>query len=88
MDRDVFKKPTIFKKKNSYSVGALGALCREKGADLLEQIALIAEISTVPITIKLLGYAYRPLKKVETTGPYISAELTGLITLLSYPKTV
>ena len=79
MDRDVFKKPTIFKQKNSYNVGALGALCREKGADLLEQVALVADKSIVPIKFKLLGYAYRPLKKVETTGPYISIDLLDLI---------
>ena len=79
MDRDVFKKPTIFKQKNSYNVGALGALCREKGADLLEQVALVADKSIVPIKFKLLGYAYRPLKRVETTGPYISIDLLDLI---------
>jgi FkbM family methyltransferase len=78
-DRDVFKKPTIFKKKKVYIIGTLGAICREKGADLLERVSFIAEKSRAPIKFKLLGYAYRPLKKLETTGAYLTKKLPDLI---------
>lgn len=43
----------------------LGALSKEKGADLLESTAINSELE-----FHLLGYAYRPLEKVTTTGPY------------------
>ncbi|MFA5923554.1 MAG: class I SAM-dependent methyltransferase [Methylococcaceae bacterium] len=79
MERDVTKKPIFFKKKNNYTIGVLGAVSREKGADLLENLAVTAKNAGVPFGFKLLGYAYRPLKVVEVTGPYSSNDLIDLI---------
>lgn len=77
--RDIFRVPSLFKEKDRYIISALGALCRDKGADLLEEIALLAKTSKAPIKVKLLGYAYRPLKNIETSGAYPSKELPDLI---------
>lgn len=46
----------------------LGALSREKGADLLEQVALLCE--PTQIEFHLLGYGYRPLRGVVNHGAY------------------
>lgn len=75
----VNRKPGAFTKKSSYIIGVLGALSREKGADVLEILAERAKNLGLPLTFKLIGYAYRPLKIVETTGPYKSEDLTNLI---------
>ncbi len=79
IDRDISKKPRMFTRKESYTIGVLGAIGREKGADLLEELAVMAKSLGMPFNFKLLGYAYRPLKVVETTGPYSSGELVDLI---------
>jgi len=79
MDRYVNKSPIHFTRKNKYTIGALGAIGREKGADLLEEIALTAKNAGLPINFKLLGYAYRPLNVVEVTGPYSAKALVDLI---------
>lgn len=50
-------------------VAILGALSKEKGADILEAVA--NKLSNAGIEFHLLGYAYRPLaKSVITHGPY------------------
>ncbi|MEH8199725.1 glycosyltransferase [Aeromonas allosaccharophila] len=46
----------------------LGALSREKGADLLEQVALLCDPDK--IEFHLLGYGYRPLRGVVNHGAY------------------
>lgn len=46
----------------------LGALSREKGADLLEQVALLCDPDN--IEFHLLGYGYRPLRGVVNHGAY------------------
>lgn len=46
----------------------LGALSREKGADLLEQVALLCDPNK--IEFHLLGYGYRPLRGVVNHGAY------------------
>lgn len=56
---------------------ALGALGREKGADLLDSLAEILKKHSCNIT--LLGYAYRPLVNVTTTGPYDTKQTNLLI---------
>ena len=73
------REPCAFTKKDGYIIGVLGAIGREKGADLLEQIAGKAKKLDLPFKFKLIGYSYRPLKVVETTGPYETKELAGLI---------
>lgn len=62
-----------------YTVGVLGALSREKGADLLEALALQARRTNRNVRFVLVGYAYRPLKQVQTTGPYDADKAAALI---------
>lgn len=56
-------------KAGKLKVVVLGALSKEKGADVLEAVA--SKLSNTGIEFHLLGYAYRPLaKSVITYGPY------------------
>ena len=58
----------------------LGALGVEKGADLLEEVALLSGRESAKIDFTLLGYAYRPLVGgIDTLGPYRDEELDALI---------
>lgn len=71
-------------------VGILGALSKEKGADYLERIAAAAKEARLPLTFTLVGYAYRTLQGVRTTGPYEQGEILQVIAreqcdLLLYP---
>lgn len=62
-------------------VVVLGALSREKGADILEQVA--CELRGEPIEFHLLGYAYRELNKaVITHGEYPLNECLQRLTAL------
>ena len=79
LKREVSKTPIPFDKKDKYTIGVLGALGREKGADILEEMAVIAAEANMSFKFKLLGYAYRPLKSVETTGPYLQAHLAQML---------
>lgn len=64
--------------KRKLRVLILGAISREKGADLLEQVA--DSLNGRSITFHLLGYAYRPLSNsVVTHGPYLLDELNAKI---------
>lgn len=76
---NVSNVPHNLVKKAVYTVGVIGAIGREKGADLLEKLAEKSEEAGLPISFKLIGYAYRPLKKVETTGPYELGMLREMI---------
>ncbi|WKX26173.1 GT99 family glycosyltransferase N-terminal domain-containing protein [Tatumella ptyseos] len=51
----------------------LGAISREKGALLLEEVATL--LKGKEIEFHLLGYAFRPLNSVITHGPYLNGEL-------------
>ncbi|WP_241308642.1 glycosyltransferase, partial [Burkholderia cenocepacia] len=68
-----------FTPKKTYTIGVLGALSREKGADLLEAAAALAASRQSKVGFTLIGYAYRPLQGVKTTGPYESARIGELI---------
>lgn len=58
----------------------LGAISREKGADVLERTAELARRNQLPLEFHLLGYAYRPLSKVVVThGAYDDTELKELV---------
>ena len=60
------------------SVLVLGALSREKGADLLENVA--KKMVHGVVEFNLLGYAYRPLNsRVSTSGPYENKDVHQLI---------
>jgi GT2 family glycosyltransferase/glycosyltransferase involved in cell wall biosynthesis/2-polyprenyl-3-methyl-5-hydroxy-6-metoxy-1,4-benzoquinol methylase len=65
--------------KQSYKVGVLGALGKEKGADYLEEMVAIRAAGNAPFNFKLLGFAYRDLKGVSSTGRYDAADLERLI---------
>lgn len=70
---------TPISQKTRYTVGVLGALGKEKGADYLEQMAAKAATGNLPFDFKLLGFAYRELKGVFTTGRYDADDLKHLI---------
>jgi GT2 family glycosyltransferase/glycosyltransferase involved in cell wall biosynthesis len=56
----------------------LGAISREKGADVLEQVA--ERMAGRPVEFHLLGYAYRALSnRVITHGPYDNREAYPLV---------
>lgn len=70
---------TPISQKARYTVGVLGALGKEKGADYLEQMAAKAAAGNLPFDFKLLGFAYRELKGVFTTGRYDADDLKHLM---------
>lgn len=76
---DVKRKPKKVEIKSHYVIGVLGAVGREKGADVLEELAELAEREGASISFKLIGYSYRLLKSLHTTGPYAVSELRELI---------
>lgn len=58
----------------------MGALSPEKGADVLEQAALLAKQKKLPLDFHLLGYAYRPLARAVTEhGSYDHSNVVELI---------
>ncbi len=69
--------------KQPLKVLVLGALSREKGADLLESVAkklASSEREAKECEFHLLGYAYRPLhSSVTTHGPYDGLRVKQLI---------
>lgn len=57
----------------------LGAISKEKGADILDATARLANRGD-PVKLYLIGYAYRPLETaIQETGPYNESELDALI---------
>lgn len=72
---EVFTLP----QKNRYNVGVIGALGKEKGADYLEQIAEKAVLANAPFNFRLIGFGYRELKGILSTGRYDSNHLSSLI---------
>lgn len=77
--RDISTVPKKFITKDRYIIAVVGAISKEKGADLLEKVALLAELKGLPFDFILIGYAYRNLKGVKTTGPYESESLPKII---------
>ena len=58
----------------------IGALSLEKGADILESTAVMAQKTSAPLEFHLLGYAYRPLAgAVKEYGAYEEARIDSLI---------
>ncbi|MPV85326.1 glycosyltransferase [Ostreibacterium oceani] len=78
-ERKVTQSVKPIMKKTRYQVGILGAVSREKGADFLEAVAVYAKKSQYPIDFIILGYGYKTLKNVNTTGPYVRDELLQLM---------
>ena len=68
--------------KRKLRVLVLGAVSREKGADVLEQVA--GSLNGQSVEFHLLGYAYRPLSNsVITHGPYLLDELSSKIAAIN-----
>jgi len=61
----------------------LGAISREKGADILEATALLAQKERVSLQFHLLGYAYRPLDGVIEHGAYSDADIDEKISSIN-----
>jgi hypothetical protein len=69
-------------------IAVLGALSKIKGADLLEEVSLLAAKQNAPVEFHLLGYAYRNLRtqpKASLTvhGQYADKDLSQLLDWLS-----
>lgn len=77
--RDITKAAIAHDFGENVTIGVIGAIGKEKGADLLEALALEAARANLDINFKLIGYAYRALEGVETTGKYASSEISKLI---------
>lgn len=77
--RNIKTVPAPLRDANPVTIGVLGAIGKEKGADLLEALALIAQRNNAPFKFKLIGYAYRSLKAVQTTGIFENKQLPDLI---------
>jgi len=60
-------------------IAVLGAISKEKGADILDATARLA-LRGDEVEFHLIGYAYRPLEpSIHETGPYKEEELDALI---------
>lgn len=65
-------------------VAVLGALSRIKGADVLEEAAVLAARRDAPIEFHLIGYGYRhlsvqPKAKLSVHGAYLDGDLPQLL---------
>lgn len=69
-------KPWAYPLQRPLRVVVIGAISREKGADVLERTAMLASEKSAALEFHLLGYAYRPLDEaVVTHGSYHQSEL-------------
>ncbi|MDB4261717.1 glycosyl transferase, partial [bacterium] len=67
-----------YQSKRPLRVLVLGALSREKGADVLQNVATL--LANEPIEFHLLGYAYRALdNSVISHGPYDNLQVDDLV---------
>lgn len=79
-ERDICNLPSKFTIKRAYNIGVLGALGKAKGADRLENLAnLELPLNSTPLHFILIGYAYRELKRVSTTGKYRESEAKKIL---------
>jgi len=74
-----YPEPTwTYSRERPLKVLVLGAISREKGADVLEQVA--SSMQGQAIEFHLLGYAYRALaRSVITHGPYSNIDVYPLV---------
>lgn len=77
-------KPPAKQSGAPLKVVVIGALSTIKGADLLEDVAILAGKNNAPIEFHLVGYAYRSLKTrprshLTVHGEYTEAELPGIL---------
>ncbi len=64
---------------NEITVGVIGALSKEKGADLVEEVSKYFSVHHPGVHVKLIGYGYRPLEGILVTGKYNADNLLELI---------
>jgi GT2 family glycosyltransferase/glycosyltransferase involved in cell wall biosynthesis len=63
-----------------FRVGVIGAISKEKGAIVLEEVARMAKKDKLAIDFILIGYAFRPLRGItDKTGPYRSEDVDRLV---------
>lgn len=77
-------RPHAFANDRPLKVVVLGALSRIKGADVLEEAAMLAARQDAPIEFHLVGYGYRhlcvqPKAKLSVHGAYQDADLPQLL---------
>jgi glycosyltransferase involved in cell wall biosynthesis len=78
------KTPQRSTKKTARSILVVGALSPEKGADILEAVAKLAEKQKRNIKFHLAGYAYKPLSKnIATSGAYKEGDLKNIISRIN-----
>ncbi len=65
------------------NVLVLGAISREKGANVLEAVAQLAARKAPNLRFHLLGYAYRPLNGVVEHGPYSEGKVDAAISRIA-----
>jgi GT2 family glycosyltransferase len=68
--------------ETTYKVLVLGALSREKGGSVLEEVTN-RFTQNKELEFHLLGYAYKPLDNVIEHGPYQAEQIDELIKLIS-----
>lgn len=76
--------PRLLPEGQSLKIVVLGALSKIKGADVLEEIAMLAARQNVPLEFHLLGYAYRSLRtqpkaRLTVHGGYEEKDLPLLL---------
>ena len=80
-------QPARLQGERPLKVAVVGALSLIKGADVLEDAAVVAKKTGAPVEFHLIGYAYRALKTqphacLSVHGRYAEAELPELLTWL------
>lgn len=66
--------PRIVSTKQTLRIVVLGAISVIKGADVLEQVALLAKKQGLPLEFHLIGFAYRNLKTAPTSALVVSGQ--------------
>ena len=72
-----YPEPVVaqYGRNGAIKVLVIGAISLEKGADVVEQVALLARRRGRPVEVHLLGYACRQLKEVQVHGAYSDEEV-------------
>jgi O-antigen biosynthesis protein len=77
-------KPRRLSGTQPLKIVVLGALSKIKGADILEEVALLASSKKIPVEFHLLGFAYRSLRtepksRLTVHGAYKEHDLPQLL---------
>jgi GT2 family glycosyltransferase/glycosyltransferase involved in cell wall biosynthesis len=84
------RKPTSSDEENSlkkeiFRIGLIGALSKEKGADVLFETAKYFARLAIPAQFVVIGFVYdherlASMENIEVTGPYLEKELDQILT--------